>query len=301
MAKSYTLDDIQKENLYLNAGRDSEIGLQILKYRDLRYRLAFEQRKYFDESIEEYDKYISFIAKLIKELRASLNPLVLCMVLRKLIFNGYFSIDKFVTVNSAKFYDIRYYEGMDVLVGKACCRHVVSFCDELFKKLEITSRPMPCIRTRDKKTLKEAFSNCCNHTLSLFSHDGVDYGYDIFDDVFLKSINGFQMREIFEYESDDYRLLNAYYKPSMDMMFYGIAYDNMMERIKKMGANSRKKVIDYINLMEFVCISDSIYHGNLGLLRDFKSESKGRAKKIADSILTDYTNYINSKNKKSNY
>lgn len=285
MEYKYSLEELQNEKIYLLADSKSDIIKDIMNVSlERKDSLCLSGIKY-NKCINDYNDLIKFAAKLIRELNVGNNSIVLSMVIRELIFNGYFSNKNiFEPVMSRNYYDVYGFEGLDIVNGKGCCRHVVSFYNDLFKKLGVFNYITPCYITTDKNVcLNDAFGMGANHVLSSISYDDAIYGYDCYTNAFLKFIDAFTMLEIFDNNSK-FETLKCYYKPSVEAMMYGLTYNGMYERLKCFRESSTKNYIDYSMYLEFKCNALDIYHNNKRLLKDFKRETKKLTRKISSEL-----------------
>lgn len=247
--------------------------------------------KYYSECIEEYNEFIKLSAKLLSELKANDNPIVLSMLLRILILRGYFSVKNKFTSTSYGCFDVFHHLGMDIVGGKGCCRHVANFYNDIFNELGVTGDILFGIVTTDKDfSLKQALSSCSNHVLNTLFYDDIVYGYDFFSDNVLKFINSFVMRAIIsEDKSNDYEkeIVKMYYKISTNMMF-GVYREEILKKLKIFLESSKRESIDYVRCKEFKDNAYDIFYSNKYLLRDFKRCSKKLKREIAYDMEASY-------------
>ncbi len=291
MKKKYEANELQNENLYLYVNKNSAIVKEIL-FEQVRFKWDGERgKKFFAETINEYNKLINLIARFVKELNLDNNAIILSLILRKLIFDGYFSKDnKFDAIKKEMFYDVNFFEGMDIIAGMGCCRHFAGFHSDIFKKLEIFNYIFTCYFDDGNCTLDEAFLNSCNHAANLIKYDDVIYCYDYYSNVILKSIDGFTMSEI----SNKKDKFKYFFKPSASVMTSDNSYDMVLDMIKELEENSKKEAISYNDYLEFIKEAAKIFYGNIELFGDLKTEAKKYTKKIATSLRDGQKDYLDS-------
>ena len=284
-------DTLQNENLYLGADKDSAIIKEIMT-RQLYYRQnASEENRYYSDAISYYNKFIKLIAQFIKELGLGDNSIVLSILLRKLLFEGYFSKDNCFKADSKQsFYDIGFFEGMDVIRGKGCCRHLASFHDAIFKELGNYSQIFTCYYGSLDTTLSEALVNSANHAANLIKSDGLIYVYDSFRNYILRPIDRFTVEGIVDYE--EYIPIKFYYKPSVGVMACHTTFDEGMNMLNLLEEDSKKTHINYIKYMEHKKLVEDIFLKNYISFVDFKSEGKKYTRKIFDGMKQGYVGLV---------
>lgn len=296
MKQKYEVNELQNENLYLYAHKNSLIVKEIL-FEQLRFKWGGKRYKeFYAEAIAEYNKLINLIARFIKELNLDNNAIILCMILKKLIFRGYFSKDnKFDSRKNGMFYDVNFLEGMDIVAGMGCCRHFAGFYSDIFKKLGLFNYIFTCYFGDGDCSLDEAFLESCNHAANLIKYEDVIYCYDCYSNVILKSIDGFTMSEIsggnVHSKKDNYKF---FYKPSASVMMSNNSYEEALNMIEMLKENCKKDVIDYNIYLQFLEEIAIIFYSNTELFADLKFEAKKYTKKIATHLRDGQREYIDS-------
>ena len=165
---AYSYDDLENESLYLDADKDSIIVKEILA-RQSHYEYQMNNTKfYYDDAISDYNQFIKIIAEFIRELKLEDNSIILSILLRRLLFNGYFSKNNFFKADSKQlFHDVDLFLGMDIIDGRGCCRHLANFYNAIFKEIGYYSQIFPCYYGGMNCTLSEASVNNANHAANL--------------------------------------------------------------------------------------------------------------------------------------
>lgn len=285
MKYRYSLEELQNERYYLLASKESDIIKDIIKASFEKKDMVFLNSIKYSNCIGYYNELIKMAAELIKELKANNNSIILSMLVRELVFNGYFSENNvFDAVSGVNYYDVYGFSGLDIVNGKGCCRHYVSFYNNLFNELGILNYYTPCCMTNDNDVcLNDAFLMGANHVINTVSYQDTLYGYDCYTNAILKFIDAFTMLEVCNHNIED-KTIRCFYKPSVEMMLYGITYDEMYERLKSFLESSRNNHIDYAKCLEFNRAVFDICHDNKKLLKDFKGETKTLIKKITKEL-----------------
>lgn len=294
MKRMFTCDELQNENLYLYAPDDSRVVKEILE-EQRKYKWGYSRReKFFKETYEDYDKFITLIAKFFKELKLDNNAITLSVILRKLILDGYFSKDNIFTADkSGMFYDVPLLEGMDIIDGKGCCRHLANFYSSIFKKLDMFDFSFSCYYAPDDYLDDIAFLQLCNHVAPLIKHNNVIYCYDCYTNMLLKSVNGFTMEQILR-DTDNHTRDRFFYKPSACVMGGSISYKEALDMINVLKENSKKETITYDDFINIRSDCLRIFNSNTELFGDLKSDAKKYTKKLAKDLRNAEIEFIDS-------
>ena len=265
--------------------------IQQLMYRGevCREYFSIMANKYYGKCIEEYYEFIRLSAKLLSELKVKDNLIVLSMLLRILILEGYFSVKNEFSSSASDYCDVFHHWGMDIVGGKGRCRHVASFYNDIFKELDVPGDILYCISSIDKDfSLKMGLASCSNHMINTIFYNNVFYGYDFFSNSILKFINSFMMAEIIP-EDTVYEdiMLKMCYKFSTDMMF-GVCREEILKKMKNFLESSKSVSIDYAKCKEFRENAYDIFHSNKYLLRDFRRSTKKLKREISEDMLASY-------------
>ena len=288
---TYDFADLQNENLYLNIDNNSKIIKEIMLEQSCHRGRIDKAKDYYNNSIVDYNQFIKLIAQIIKELKLTNNSIALSILLRKLIFNGYFSKDtSFKADSKESFYDVESFEGMDIIDGKGCCRHLASFYHAIFTEIGNYSQIFPCYLGNIDCTLSEAFVNPANHAANLIKNDGLIYVYNSFTNGILRPIDKFTVEKIVDYEN--YIPTKYYYKPSAGVMTCSFNFDEAMNIMKLLEEDSKRDHIDYAKYQEIKKEANAIFMKNNSLFEDLKSESKKYTKKISDGMKQAYRDVI---------
>lgn len=293
MGYRYDVEELENEKKYLLASKDSDIVKQIIKEQSRFLGDAYCREDYFLESMDGYNKIINLIAKLVKELKIEKNSIVLSIILRKLILDGYFSVDnKFNATTEGSFYDINLLEGLDIINGNGCCRHLAKFNQDLFKVLNIYNRIITCYYGTLGESLDSVFSMCSNHAANLIKYDDTIYGYNCYENYIFKSENGFVFNRIVDLSSEKKKEYRLFYKPSATVMISETSYDEAISFIKILNSNSRNKMISYDDFLQFQRDAKKVLFDNKELFDDLKEDSKKYTKKISTSLRNEYNELI---------
>ena len=255
-------------------------------YREYDIRKIVDYKCFYEDSIKSYNEFIEMIAKFITEFKLENNSILLSILIRKLLYNGYFSKDNMFKENDkGPFYDIELYQGMDIVNGKGCCRHLAGFHNDLFKKLNIDSSIIYCYVGNFDTSLNEASLNNANHAANLIMFDGIYYTYDYIRDCLLRFANDFLIEEI----TRDKKPYKFYYKPLTDMKMNKKTYEQMAYSFERLRMLSGKMPqIDYDTYLSFKREAIRFYYNNGSLFGDLRNESKKYDKKICNELKSGY-------------
>ena len=293
MGHRYDVKDLENEKKYLLASKNSDIVKQIMKEQSRFLGDAYFRKDYFLESMDGYNKIINMIAKLVKELKIENNSIVLSIILRKLILDGYFSVDnRFNPTTKGDFYDINLLEGLDIISGNGCCRHLAKFNQDIFKILNIYNRIISCYYGTDGESLDSVLSMSSNHAVNLIKYDDTIYGYNCYENYIFKSKNGFVFNRIVDLNRDQKKEYKLFYKPSATVMISETSYDDAISFIKILNRNSRNKMISYDDFLQFQRNAKKVLSDNKELFDDLKEDSKKYTKKISTSLRNEHIELI---------
>ena len=293
MVRSYTMEELENETLYLSMKKDSDIMKRIMaeqEYTDFQSR---EMASYYRNCLLDYQEYITFIGSLFKALHVQNNVFVLSILLRKLILGGYLSYqNQFSDDEHGFFYEYPYHEGLDVVAGHGVCRHVADFYDDIYQELHLYHGLFPCYFANDPCSLEKAFTCRCDHVLNLVSFDDVLYGYNVFSNSIMKFQDQYTLSEIVPENQHKGRIL-CFYKPSVDIMKYRSTYDQIFKRLKEFEKNSLKYGIHYDQCRYFYDLASSTFYDNREVIDDFVEEAKVYTKRIYDQLTNAHRKSIN--------
>ena len=173
--------------------------------------------------------------------------------------------------------DISGFLGINVILGKACCRHITSFQSDVLAKNFLISEPFHCYMTEDN--LLDAHGLLPNHVINLINYNGIYYGYDATNDKLFEFVSENKMQQVF---TDKPSFL--FYAPHSDMITNGMSREENEDKIKALFKKSEgKKIISKDEYDEIRYFAKSITN-NERLLNDYKESSKKYIKKITKGI-----------------
>ena len=288
------LDDLQNEKLYLNANKKSEIIKRILAEQRHTCRRKEDETLYFASAIDDYYKFIELIANYIKDLKIKDNSIVLSMLIRRLLFDGYFSVNNnFKADSNQSFYDVTCYCGLDIIDGKGCCRHLADFHQAIFDEMKKYNKMFACYYGNKDTILAEAFNQSANHAANLIMDSGLFYVYDSFRNIILRPTNKFTMTEIADYDKE--HPIKFYYKPSSNVMACYMEYEEAMNLLKSFEVDSKKEYITYNRYLDFKKEMVDVLASNDKLFNELKSEGKVYTKKISDGMRCGFHDMVDEK------
>ena len=179
----------------------------------------------YGENIKAYNDYISFIAYLVKTMSMPNNAISSSIVLRLLTNKGIFSKNRKINYVSEISDDIQGFLGMNVILGKVCCRHVANFQNDVLAKNYLISQPFNCYMADED--IDNTDDLLPNHVINLVNYNDIYYGYDATNDKLFKFIDEFKMQELFT-DQPSYIL----YAPHSDMIINKSTKEKAKDRIR---------------------------------------------------------------------
>lgn len=270
--ESVPYEDLQNEYKYLFAGPDSPIMTKLIKMQQVHHNDLIINM--YDENVQSYIEFLELIAKIVRDIGLPNNSISYSKIVSRLIHEGYLSNRSvFVpTTDKTKFLDIIGFLGIDVINGYGCCRHTADIHQDIFRELNLCGDRVYCL-SESSITLSQAFNSRGNHIVNLLIYDEMCYVHDILHQKFYYFKNGFTMEE---YQGRD----TLYYKPSLDIVFNGMSYLDMLKRIRTFHESSAKSYMSARELNEILAETDNQYNNSRQILEDFRREAKSYIKKI---------------------
>ena len=201
---------------------DEQIQLLIRNQRIMKY--------YVNKNQNEYRYLIFQYQKAIKELRIFINDLVgvnklsEASAISTIVFEGYVSYNKNFQIycGDSRVLDLGGYEGIDILDGLGCCRHIASFSADTFKK-DFTM--IPCHINGVKRTLSSAMldelkkcnltpNDIADHVCLLFSYYSRYYIFDC------SNINIYYIDNLTAKSITDQSTMQLYFEDLISDSFY---------------------------------------------------------------------------------
>ena len=255
--------------------------LEAINYMKEKKRLydlfAYRDNDKFAKSISAYNDYVKYIAYLIKCMATPNNAISASIILGLLTKMGIFS-DNFELTTGQNTKDIIFgVLGINIICGKAVCRHVANFQSDILKELSLFSEPLYChlaLGNIENIAMAEA-----NHAINLIEYNNNLYGYDAYNDGIFSFIGRTKMRELFV--SNPHYI---YYKPYMNLVYNKetiSSVNNLVSLFDVIKDNHIIDVAEYKMIMEEA--GNTIYNSNL-LLGEFHRSSKKYIKRITDNL-----------------
>ena len=164
--------------------------------------------------IEKYDSFIEKVSHLIRDISLKDNSLSSILSTGILLNHGMFSTNGKLVYDNTSIDTLRFNLGIDVIRGKACCRHFSAFIDDVMKNLDIKSNIFPCIYT-DIYSETTLASKKVSHMANLVYYNGIPYVYDALNDnTFFSFVDEFKAMT-----ADRISPIYYYYKPYFDMFY----------------------------------------------------------------------------------
>ncbi len=242
------------------------------------------QKAHLEEELEDMEKYREtiiyyelFLDEVVDELlKYDLNnSLEYSIALSYLLDHGYLSNDctfKHKVSNQ----EITGKLGINIVLGKGCCRNISDFHKDIFNKLQLSIQPFYCFQGIRKGTNRGA-----NHIVNLVDYKDNKYAIDLHNYCFLYHFKKpFVMEPVSIVNKD--KLL---YKPYYGIILGETDLDTIKENIKKFEEYSKIKPISSFEY------GDDIKHRTKELMRSnksnfekFDSKTKVLKRKIASSM-----------------
>lgn len=201
------------------------------------------------DNIDAYDKYINFVAYLIRVIAYPENALSAAYATSILIRDGIFSRDGKFRYTYPMDTHIEGFLGLNVVNGYGNSRNISSFINDVLNKMGYMSYTLYA-RVSSEENLNDNQKKA-NQALNLIEYDGTLYAFDAINNVFYAFTDKDKMKQIY---SD--RPLYAYYDKRADIVLNNIKADaaeslislfNSVKENEIIDGNEFKSMIDYTN------------------------------------------------------
>ncbi len=230
-----------------------------------------KQLEFFNnfEALNIYYQYIALIQELFHDLKIR-NELETALLIRSLIKNGYFSSKgKFVS-KSVHSDNIKYFNGINIILGQGCCRDFASFYVDIFAKIFNHNLTFCGITSN--------MAERSNHIVNLIKYEDALYGYDIANDSLLTFESKYRMHAID----------NSYfveYRSFWDVFFSEYNFEQIRDHINEFGLTTTSFISnqEYFRLQKELL--KEIYRRNSNLLKCFDKSTKQIKEKVKEKLL----------------
>lgn len=237
-----------------------------------RYRISEKNEQVnFPEAKKEYHIYIRMLSEILQELKLPNNPLYYSIILQRIIYRGFCSINKYRYEEDAR--DIlNYTEGINVIAGEGVCRNSTAFIQDVLKKLDFPNERFYC---NSNRTAYKRKIGRVDHVLNIITIDGVKYGYDSTNKMFLRFVNEFDLKATFPTGEQ----IIQHFKP-----YAALSSGDTLEEVKaKMETYHESSVTPQISEEEvnkIIVKSVDLVNKNEKMFKAFKEYTQERKEKI---------------------
>lgn len=264
------------ERNYLRSNASYKTMSDIYALQDAYVRRRSINYSLYISVLEEYKKFIALVSKIVSELSIRGNSISATIVISKLIQSGCFSNKSHFSCGEVD--SIKGFNGINVVTGSGCCRHITAFHKDVFDELGFFDNIIPVVH-EENATLQDAYGLMSNHVVNLLEYNGILCPYDTLNDAIYVFLNGLVMEKQFTNKP-----VTLYYKPYMDMVINGLSKEDVIKRIQLFNCSSRSSNITRKELLSIIATTSVKYFKNRELLQDFKSDSKTYIKRIVKNV-----------------
>lgn len=208
------------ESLIINKYSNGEIYEYLEERQEVWKKIFEDEYERYSSLISDYKLFLKACRSIVSELSVDDSSLSTILCIEKLIFMGKFShLETFKYESYPN--ELTSNLGVNVILGKGCCRHLARFSKDLFDLSNLYCDNMNCLITE-----KECFSTLDgdgNHVINIIKFNGIYYGYDMVNHL------------IFEFKSPIELVqgsVHLYYKPSIQLARKEIDTIGLEERLK---------------------------------------------------------------------
>lgn len=229
-------------------------------------------RKTYASLICDYNSYIKIVRKLVNELDYGKSNLSKLSIITKLIHNGVFSFENTFGIKNDILDILDCKDGLNVLWGSACCRHVSGFVSDVVPD----SRVLTCVTE-----VKNPFKKEANHVVNLTQYNDIFYAFDATrGGVVFKFDDNFRMIPV------DDRIKTFYnYKPYAEIVLYKRTLEeirNFLQQCKEnKGILLSKEEEKSIELFTIDCLDAK---ASKDMINDFRSDTALQMEGIKEQI-----------------
>ena len=274
---------------------DEKVYLDDLKNKDAIHELELYRNDYimkkaanellFSNEISMYNEYLQNVSNFIKTLDFT-TSIEKSSVILHLIEKGYLSYkEEYKYKEGKKECELKGYEGMNVLYGNVCCRHVASIFYDIARLCDVNVSKLYCnsceSRLLDFGTHKEA-----DHMANLIEYNGNLYGFDISSGgVLFYFMNNHLLKGILLHSN-----LYFHNKPYYEFIREGYTLEDIRTEMKYYDEESKK---DHIGVYDYRDMREKVDKKLSSLKMDLEE-----LKKDNDELCIEIYNGVNSKIKK---
>jgi len=214
-----------KRKILINEKLASAFQKTITKYE----KKESEKNK---EIINDYYKFINLIRELFEKLKLD-NELETIILLKELINIGLFSANE-TFLPRLKCDEIWHFEGISVVNGSGCCRHLASFYQNIFRDLKHPTFLGGNLSEKKLKLMRKPIIS--NHAINLVNYHDQLLGYDISNEIVFSFINKNQLRDIFSKNSF------FTYKSYWDLLHFNYSCEDINKNLDLFKRNVGAKI-----------------------------------------------------------
>lgn len=234
--------------------------------------------------IKLYHNYLYEVVELFDYLIQDKEDLFYTIVMDILIDIGYFSYNLTIQKNFMNEKEITTNLGINVILGKCCCRNIAYFYHDIFKHFFDYPLTLTCFD--DEGIKNEKTMSFGNHMINLTKYHDTIYGFDLTNNLLYYPINKNTLKQ---YDKNYY----IYYRKYSDIIlrFYQETtvkdnfYEEIMIKEKLFKEARKKKIIPQENYQLLINEANNFIYDNERRLTTFLNKTVKLKEEIHEKML----------------
>lgn len=245
-------------------------------------------KKLYNESIKEntnirkikdYEKIVKEIADNIKAIALPDNSISYSYLFFLFLYTGLLSKNELNKKDNKTYTDKVGYLGLDVIKGEACCRHVASLHEDVFKALECKST---IISTTTNQNINSEFPKNANHVINLLEYNKVLYAHDALNGMFYYFVSPLILKNYSIKTPIEFKY--QMYKPIIDIKVWGKDEVEIVNNMKQIKETNPEKYLTELELNEIIEATKARFYGSYEELEKYKSKARFLFFKVSSNI-----------------